>query len=204
NDRGRSDFDSKHRLVLDYTWDIPSVKGGGKWLDNWQFSGVFTAQSGQPFSIFAGPVAGEIMERVNITGPVSISDNPRGAISTSGLQLATSAAFCSSLPAAVPGFRPSLFQPALGVPCTGNSGRNAFTGPDYINMNVALQKTLTLFGEGRTLTLRTEFFNVFNHANFYNPISQVSLDGVTSNPDFGKIKSAHDARQIQFAARFSW
>jgi hypothetical protein len=61
-----------------------------------------------------------------------------------------------------------------------------------------------LFGEGRSLTLRTEFFNVFNHANFYNPISQMSLDGVTANPDFGKIKSAHDARQIQFAARFSW
>jgi hypothetical protein len=204
NDQGRSDFDSKHRLILDYTWDIPSVKGAAGWLDNWQFSGVLTAQSGQPFSIFAGPVAGEITERVNVTGPVSVSDDPSGAISTSGLQLATDQGFCSALPPVVAGFRPSLFQPALGVPCIGNSGRNAFTGPDYINMNVAVQKSIMLFGEGRSLTLRTEFFNVFNHANFYNPISQISLDGVTMNPDFGKIKSAHDARQIQFAARFSW
>lgn len=206
NDRGRSDFDSKHRLILDYTWDVPSVKMAKGLLDNWQFSGVFTAQSGQPFSIFAGPVAGEITERVNIVGPVNVSDDPAGAISGSGLQLATAAAACTNLPTFVPGstFRASRFQPALGAPCTGNSGRNAFTGPDYINMNVALQKTIALFGEGRALTLRTEFFNVFNHANFYNPISQLSLDGVTLNPDFGKIKSAHDPRQIQFAARFSW
>ena len=209
NDRGRSDFDSKHRVVLDYTWEVPSLAkswGAPKWLDNWQFSGVFTAQSGQPFSIFAGPIAGEITERVNVTGPVSVTDRPNGAISTSGLQLATDAGFCSNLTPFVPGstFRPSLFQPAPGTPCTGNSGRNSFTGPDYINMNVAVQKAFAIFGEGRTLTLRTEFFNVFNHANFYNPISQFSLDGVTVNPDFGNIKSAHDARQIQFAARFSW
>lgn len=209
NDRGRSDFDTKHRMVLDYTWDVPSLEkawGAPRWLDYWMLSGVLTVQSGQPFSIFAGPVAGEITQRANIVGQVDVSDDPSGAISTSGLQLATSAPFCANRPAFVPGstFLPTLFQPERGVPCTGNSGRNSFTGPRYTNMNVAVQKGFPMFGEGRMLTFRTEFFNVFNHANFYNPISQLSLDGVTVNPDFGKIKSAHEARQIQFAARFTW
>jgi len=50
--------------------------------------------------------------------------------------------------------------------------------------------------------LRTEFFNVFTTPTFTIPSVNCSLDGVTVNPDFGNIKSAHDARQIQFAARF--
>ena len=54
------------------------------------------------------------------------------------------------------------------------------------------------------LTFRTEFYNLFDRANYFNPISQYSLDGQTINPDFGKIKSAHEPRQIQFAIRFNW
>jgi len=82
--------------------------------------------------------------------------------------------------------------------------RNAFTGPDYINMNFSLQKRFHLMAEGKMLTLRMEVYNLFNHSNFYNPISTYSTDGVTLNPDFGKIKSAHDPREFQFAIRFSW
>ena len=41
-------------------------------------------------------------------------------------------------------------------------------------------------------------------ANFYNPISALSLDGFKFNPDFGKIKSAHDPREIQLAVRFDF
>jgi len=32
----------------------------------------------------------------------------------------------------------------------------------------------------------------------------MSTDGFSLNPNFGKIKSAHDPRQIQFAVRFSF
>jgi hypothetical protein len=69
---------------------------------------------------------------------------------------------------------------------------------------VAVQKNFHIGSEQRVLTFRAEAFNLFNRANFYNPISVLSLDGFNSNPDFGKIKSAHDARQLQVAGRFSW
>jgi hypothetical protein len=58
--------------------------------------------------------------------------------------------------------------------------------------------------ERAAVVVRAEFFNVFNRANYYNPISQYSLDGVTRNPDFGKVKSAYAPRQMQFAIRFNW
>ncbi len=91
-----------------------------------------------------------------------------------------------------------------GTSCNGNTGRNAFTGPMFSTINVSIQKNFPIGGEGKMLSFRTEFYNLFGADNFYNPNSLLSTDGFTQNPDFGKIKSAHDPRQIQFAVRFNW
>ncbi len=196
NERGRSDFDSRQRFVLDYTWEIPgdrkSVLKG-----NWALSGIFTAQSGQPFTIFAGNILGEVTQRVSATGAVTLNmGNPNAAIATTNLTLAS--AGCAAL------FPNTRFEPAPGTACIGNTARNAFTGPNYINMNLALQKGFRLFGEGRMLTLRMEVYNLTDRANYYNPISTLSTDGRHLNPDFGRIKSANDPRQIQFGVRYTW
>ena len=195
NDRGRSDFDSRHRIVMDYTWEIPGEKSSAL-RGNWVVSGIFVGQTGQPFTIFAGPILGEVTQRVSATGPVNVTNDPNGAIDPSNLVLAS--AGCA------PVFPFTVFLPAAGTACTGNTGRNAFTGPSYINMNLALQKGFRLFGEGRMLSLRMEVYNLFDRSNFYNPISTLSTDGSHLNPDFGKIKSAHDPRQLQFGVRYSW
>lgn len=203
DDRGRSDFDSKHRLVLDYTWEIPSLEkawGTPKWLDNWQLSGIFVAQSGQPFTIFVGPIGGEVNQRAIVTGPVSVSHDPNHAIDNTNLVVPLTVAPCTG-PFSV---NTGPLLPAPGVACTGNSGRNAFTGPNFITFNFAIQKAFQIGGENRMLTFRSEFYNLFNRDNFYNPISQLSTDGFNLNPAFGKIKSAHDPRQIQFAVRYTW
>lgn len=201
DDFGNSDFDVRHRLALDYTWDIPGPRQS-KLLGLWSVSGTLVAQSGQPFTIFAGPILGEVTQRVNVSGPVTITNNPSAAISLTNLSLALNNPVCQS---GGLGFGTAYrYVTTAGDPCTGNSSRNAFYGPNYINTNLAVQKGFQVGGESRRLTLRAEFFNLFNRANYYNPISTLSLDGVTINPDFGKIKSAHDPRTMQFAVRFTW
>ena len=197
NDWGRSDFDVSHRLAVDYTWDVPVLRlkfGSTKWFDYWQVSGIFTAQSGQPFTIFsAPPSAVELTQRVNIvgSGPTLNMSDPNNAIPTSGI--------APALPAC--GFH---FLLSANTACIGNSGRNAFTGPAYVGMDLAVQKGFPIGGEGKMLMIRSELYDLFNRANFYNPISDFSTDGVNLNPDFGKIKSAHAPLHIQFSARFSW
>jgi hypothetical protein len=62
----------------------------------------------------------------------------------------------------------------------GNSGRNQYYGPGLQNYNFAASKTFKM-GERVGLQFRTEFFNLFNHTNFANPI------GNQSNANFGKI-----------------
>ena len=56
-------------------------------------------------------------------------------------------------------------------------------------------------GASRSLLLRMEAFNVFNHAQFFGP------EAVNGNPDssnFGKIINANAPRQLQLAAKFSF
>ena len=62
-------------------------------------------------------------------------------------------------------FNTNAFRPnALGT--QGNSKRRMFYGPGIDNFDVALHK-VTIFSESRSLELRLEMFNVFNHAQFY-------------------------------------
>jgi hypothetical protein len=82
----------------------------------------------------------------------------------------------------------------------GNSGYGTILGPGQFNFDATLQKTTTVGGihEGATLVFRTEFFNMFNHPQFSNP---VSVDD--SKSTFGQISSSSvNPRLIQFALKY--
>ena len=197
---GPSDFNVPHRFVLDYVWEIP---GKGALRGDWMFSGIFIAQSGQPFTIFAGPAFGQVDQRVDVTGAVSQNNgDPTAAILPTNLALPGPTCHATTGTPFVASGVP--FSGVAGSPCIGNSRRNQFTGPNFFTWNMAVQKGFHVFGEGRMLFLRAEFYNLTDRANFYNPISQLSLDGINLNPQFGQILSAKDPRQIQFAVRFNF
>ena len=92
--------------------------------------------------------------------------------------------------------RDAFTKAAVGT--FGNSGRGMFRGPGQWNVDYSVFKEFP-FTERWRLQFRTEFFNLFNHANFGNP--NVSLD----SPDYGTIRSTTvNARLIQFALRLSF
>lgn len=202
NEWGPSDFNTTHRVVFDYVWQLPLPKDS-RLLSNWQISGIVIGQSGQPFTIFSGPAYGEVTQRANVAG-FATSSNPdsyiNGSITLPGVA-------CQKDPVAnsvyVQGA--SLFQGVVGRPCIGTSGRNGFNGPSYVSSNIAVQKTFYMSGEEtRQFIIRGEIYNMLNRANYYNPVSNVSPNGLTQNPQFGRIMSAHEPRQIQLSLRFVW
>jgi hypothetical protein len=82
------------------------------------------------------------------------------------------------------------------VPLTfGTAGRNIVIGPGTIRVDFALHKDFTLT-ERQILEFRTEFFNIFNRVNFYQPGNSFST------PSFGVIGGAFDPRQIQFSLKY--
>jgi hypothetical protein len=76
----------------------------------------------------------------------------------------------------------------------GNAPRNAVIGPGLTEFDLSLQKDFGLT-ESAKLQFRAEAYNLFNHPNFNIP----NRTAFTAN--FGKISSAQDARQLQFALR---
>ncbi len=201
-DYGRSDFDVRSRGVADFVY-APNF-GNRKWANHFIFSGIFTAQSGQPFTIFSGPAYGQVTQRINVPQVSSIktTGNPASyfsGVSRNNLASVSANTSCPSLYA-----QPTLYSSTSSPgACVGNSPRNGWSGPIYISQDFALQRTFSL-GERQVIILRAEGFNVFNRANFYNPISELSNDGVHINPEFGLIRSAHDPRAIQFAGRYQF
>ena len=77
----------------------------------------------------------------------------------------------------------------------GNAKRRFFGGPGISNWDMALAKDTRLAGS-KSLELRVEFFNIFNHAQFGEP------DGLINSGSFGAVGSANDPRIGQVAAKF--
>jgi len=71
-------------------------------------------------------------------------------------------------------------------------------GPGTTNFDMTLAKSLRIT-ESKSLKLRREGFNVFNHAQFYGP---ASVDGEVNDPHFGDVVSAGPPRLVQLAVKF--
>ena len=208
---GRSDFDRTHRFVYSFVYDLPDPAGAGsaaRWLVNdWQLNGIMTFQSGLPYSVVVAP-DNNVIQRANVrSGAVEGSGDVRDRLN----QYFNTSAFvtsvqCVGVPAAQTapcggltraGFAPNpFFDPSAPY---GNAGRNLLTGPGQKNVDFSVVKFLP-FGESVRGEFRTEFFNLFNWANFQNPNSNLAVPLT-----FGRITSTSTGpRVIQFAFKLSF
>lgn len=96
-------------------------------------------------------------------------------------------------------FNKSCFSaPAVGE--LGNAGRTPVSGPDFVNTDFSLIKHFALPREGMRLDFRSEFFNIFNHAQFGSPNADFN-----SPANFGVVNSTvNNARLIQFALKLQF
>jgi hypothetical protein len=189
-ERGRSNFDVRHRLSVSYSYDLPFGKGrrylaSDGWvstlLTGWQTFGIVTLQSGRPFTVALlsdidnSGTGRSILgfganDRPNVVGDPNLgSRSPDRWFNT--------AAFAF---------------PARGT--FGNAGRNILDGPAFQNVNASLVKNTNLT-ERVNLQFRAEVFNLFNHPNFNLP------DNFLGSPTFGQISSARDPRHLQFGVK---
>jgi hypothetical protein len=197
---GNCGFDTRNLLSFSYVYQLPIGRGrrfGDNWnraldgvLGGWQTSGIFSANSGSPFSVQVGfdnantGAGGQYPELVG---------NP--------------------LP---PGFVQNRFHwanpAAFAVPASftyGNVGRNTLMGPSQITFDFALMKNFN-FTESKYLQFRAEAFNISNRVNFANPGGGASPgyanpgeNSSTSviSPNFMQILAAGPARVIQFGLK---
>ncbi|MET0645279.1 MAG: TonB-dependent receptor [Pyrinomonadaceae bacterium] len=191
--RGRSDFDRRHRFVTSFVYDLPGLvsnDSAARWLvNNWGLNGIVTFQSGVPFSIIQVPDNNTVQRanfRPGFTGGIEGSGQTQDRLA----QYFNTNAFVASTLAG--GFfdRNAPF---------GNTGRNILTGPGQKNVDFSVVKYLP-FTERWRGEFRTEFFNLFNWANFANPNSNISVPAT-----FGRItQTSAGPRVIQFAFKLNF
>jgi hypothetical protein len=213
--RGLSDFDRPYRFVVSYVYDLPFFRGSEGWkkkaLGGWQVSGVTIFQSGTPFSIFDSG-AGTAFLGAGSTPLLGASFSDTGTLSggyTHGdlhSRVATGYVNLSNF-STVPVIAANQATCAGGTGDTnycvtgfGNLGRNIYRGPHQQNWDFSLIKNIHLT-ERQNLRFTTDFFNIWNHVNFANPVST----DVESPGNFGLITSAKGVpRLIQFSLRYSF
>ena len=187
---GISAFDLKHDFVVSYNYDLPLARlwRPDRLTSGWALSGITRFASGLPVTFASSGdnylvqvqnngVNATSVDMPNYDGtPFKLNRNPRNGKSY---------------------FNTAAFTPnALGT--QGNSKRRMFYGPGIDNYDMALHK-VTNFAEARSLELRLEMFNVFNHAQFY---PNGSVDGNIGDVSFGRVLRAADPRIGQIAAKF--
>jgi len=178
-DKGRCDSWREHIFSLAATVRTPEFSNTAARMlaSGWSLAGIFRAQSGQPLSITTGTdraLSGmqASNQRVNQVG-----DNPYGDGSINNFLNASAFA-----------------QPALGT--YGTSKRNAYTGPSFKNIDLALVRQFELPRSHR-IEARIEAFNVLNWFIPGNP------NTVLSSATFGRITTtASDPRVMQFAMKY--
>jgi hypothetical protein len=181
--------DIPHSLVVSYIYELPIGRGrkvgsnlstaADAIVGGWQVSGISTFKSGFPLSI--APVNNTLgtfgaNQRPNIVADLHI---PNRSIHE--------------------WFNTAAFQDP--APFTfGDSPRyiSQLRAPGIENWDISAQKYWR-FGEVMRLQFRAEFFNAFNHANFYAP-NQYSGSGAA----FGTITNTLPARSTQFGFKFYW
>ena len=186
--RGPSDFDRRHNLVISHV--IRPFGRGRKLFDenglNWRglvggftLSGTFTYRSGTPIDITGTNAAGTTTQgsanRPNQTGEVT---------------------YLGGLGPGQRWFDTSVFvSPAAGT--FGNTTRNSVRGPSYHNYNATLSRTFS-FGERIRLQAMMTAFNVFNTPHFANP------SGTFTSANFGISTTTSGERSIRFGLKLSY
>ena len=101
----------------------------------------------------------------------------------------------------LPAFNTSLFtQETLGT--LGDCPLASFSGPGLVNFDMALLKVVRI-KESKALEFRWEAYNVFNSPQFFiSANGNPSVQGNFTNPQFGEIVGAMNARIIQLGVKF--
>jgi hypothetical protein len=168
--KGPAGFSIPQLLVASGVWTIPG-SAGNRLLDavvaHWSLSGIANFRSGLPFMT----VSGRSTEFPNSVG------DPH-AIQPTVQQWFNKAAFAVPAPYTI-----------------GDVGRNILTTDHLISTDLSIYKDWEL-GERRFVELRGEFFNLFNHANFGYPGTQIGT------AQFGAVSSTlNPGRQVQLVAK---
>jgi hypothetical protein len=171
---GNADYDVRHYFSLNYLWEVPRFWGPRVVFGDWAVSGTIFARSGLPFTVVDGN-ATSILAANNYGGVL----NDAGAFVFANY-LGGAPSSCSADAVNTACLTNAMFSPATSG--FGTQRRNQIYGPKYFDTDLTVMKNFRIpKWESGKLGVGFQFFNLFNHPNFDQPVGDVA------NPQFGSI-----------------
>jgi hypothetical protein len=162
---GNADYDVRHYFSGNYVWTTPRLDNWVSWVEGWTISGTVYYRTGYPFSVIDSGGNG-ILNSFNYgtTAP----GGPNLLANTSS----PSPISCDRSAANTPCFG-SQFSPVVSG--FGFQRRNQLYGPNFFDTDLTIMKNFKIpLGEAGNFGVGLQFFNLFNHANFDQPIGDVA------------------------------
>jgi hypothetical protein len=164
-------------------------------VNHWEIAPLVHITDGAPFTVLSGvdnSLTDTLNDRPNLTSPSKVYTHAKIESGQSiNAQYVNASAFTMN---------------AIGT--FGNSGRYAFRGPKFLEVDSAVSRSFALH-DRLQMTLRIEAFNVLNHPNFATPESSGYIGQSTAlvSPTFGQITAttnAYGARIFQGAMKLTF
>jgi hypothetical protein len=202
-----SQINLNNSFTASIIYDLPFGKGkkfGNSWnnvtnalLGNWQVTVIEKITSGFPvFIIDSNPDSGANLINVGTGSPAGRANEVGNPFQAGTIAGCTGP---SKLTASGYWFNPCAFAvPAAGE--LGDSSRAPLAGPDFVNTDFSVIKRFALPWENMGLDFRVEMFNLFNHAQFGLPGSDINAPA-----SFGLISSTvNNPRLVQFGLKLTF
>ncbi|HZE82174.1 MAG TPA: carboxypeptidase regulatory-like domain-containing protein [Candidatus Polarisedimenticolia bacterium] len=176
---GSSDFDARHRFVVNAIYDLPFK--ANRIVSGWSIAPIVSLQSGNPFNIVSSSntITGVATVRPDLKATPVVTGNPLGNWFLD----------------------PTVFiTPPVGT--LGTVGRNAFVGPGFEDVDLALIKN-TKVTERMNVQFRADAFDLLNHPNYGQPSGTVGSVGVIQSTRFPTGDSG-SSRQLQLALKLQF
>jgi hypothetical protein len=206
-----ADFDRAKNFEQSFNYELPAGRGhkyfnsglGDTFIGGWRLTGVVSMVSGLPFSVYAN--GGTLntpgtAQTANITGGLKVLHHIG-----SGQQWLDPSVF--SQPSGCPGSTTPCPNPGLG-----NTGRNQFRGPGYVQDNLSLAKKFTMYRE-LAAEVRIDAVQLSNTPQFANPnagsgniFTAGNFGQVTSTlgSGSGSVNGIGGGRSLQGSAKFTF
>jgi hypothetical protein len=196
-ERSNSAFDQRHRWVASAVLESPFDSKAAGWhrklLAGFMLAPIVEFASGRPYTVLTG-------SDFNLDFG---SNTDRPSVASSGV----SSPFIPGVFFTVPTTCDQAVQlgstsiaPPFG--CTGNLGRNSFTRPGVIMVDLRLSRSFPI-REKVSLVFIADMFNVINRFNV-GDVSPLCNPLDASSCRAGEPTASLDPRQIQFALKLNW
>jgi hypothetical protein len=206
-----SDNDVRHYLSAAYVWNLPFHSTDNIWaarvIGGWMISQTLYSRTGYPFSVTDSVAVANLVGSNNAAGTILAYPSGSGPLPTHCDRPRVIAGIIASC------FTSGLFLAAGSEPGFGGTGRNSVRGPGYFNTDLTIRKNIQLT-ERVQFSASAIFYNVLNHPNFANPVSNLAnpnLFGMISQtvsppttPYGAFAAAAEDARIIQLNGKITF